>query len=673
MSITSNKGRMSAFLVAIVVFASLIVSPVSAKYFYDVPSGFWGLDGVNYVSDNGILNGTSEYYFEPNSYLNRAMAVTAIYRKEGSPSVTGSIPFTDVPSNSWYTNAVKWAYQNGIVNGVTPKQFCPTTNIKRQDMAVIISRYSIMCGYSGTSTNYSVLNQFVDRGQISAYAKQQVTWAVKTGLLGGTTSTTIEPLSNVTRAQFAVILTRFGGNIERIRYKVDNLGIEHKTTCFTSNKYYVRSDHIAKMQNYIVNQIYGIGEGTLRMQVFDIKRNEKWGGSCYGIAVVEALDKMGKIAFNENYYPAKPNLYGINNQDGSFKGSLAESAINYYYLSQYVLDSTYGSNSGFIPTLIGDIQKAYNTVKNGKSYAMFSIFYGNSNSAFCGHSFLVNKASKSGSVYTFNIVDPNNPESENKTLEYNTSTYVLKLSGQIVSPYSVFVLTDFSFFDQIDIDGKYNRDASGASTLSANQLENNYNMYLERTTEKKDTATLMVQLNGSFAIENAEGETLTWSNCKLGGTMHYKDCHFTVEGEGVASTLILEIPVSSSYEFTSENKDVLSNVCLIGQDKLVSVKGEGTEKIAISIEKGEVRTIGKSKDLKLAFGTSDPQKPLCIISSAKSENGGFNVDSNDLILSGSLQNIHVEFHNTYGETIDSTDIVSTEQNNRIIMEQSFSA
>ena len=668
MSISTSKSRIIAFLIAIVVFASLTIPSVSAKYFYDVSSTFWGLDGVNYVSDNGILNGTSEYYFEPNTYLNRAMAVTAIYRKAGSPSVTGSIPFTDVPNNTWYTNAVKWAYQNGIVDGVTPTQFCPTTNIKRQDMSVIISRYSIFCGFSGTSTNYSVLNQFVDRGQISAYAKQQVTWAVETGILGGTTSTTIEPLSSVTRAQFAAILTRFGTNIERIRYKVDNLGIKHNTTCFTSNKYYVRNSHIAKMQDYIVNQIYGIGEGTLRMQVFDLKRNEQWGGSCYGIAVVEALDKMGKIAFNENYYPAKKSLYGINNQDGSFTGSLAESAINYYYLSQYVLDNTYGSNSGIIPTLIGDIQKAYNTVKNGKSYALFSVFYGNQNSFLCGHSFLVNKATKSGSVYTFNIVDPNYPASTNKTLEYNSSTYILKLSGQAISPYSVFVLTDFSLFDQIDIDGRYNRDTSGASALSANQLENSNSAPLERTTEKKNTATLMVQLNGPFEIENSEGETLTWKNCELGGTMDYRNCHFTVEGDGIASTLIVEIPISSSYEFSPDYNDAPSNMCLIGQNKLISVKGEGTKKVEVNLENGEVRTNGDSRNLKLAFGTDNPQNPFCIISSTESEDGGFYIDENDLVLSGNLQNVHIEFHNAYGETISSSDYVSTELDNRVTIE-----
>lgn len=675
-----TRTQLVAFVAVFVSVWAMITVPVSAKRFNDIPSGFWGADGVNYVSDNGYMNGTAPNQFSPNTSLSRAMAVATLYRKEGSPSVAGIyIPFTDVPSNAWYSAAVKWAYSNNIVNGITPEQFSPSASIKRQDLAVIFSRYAIYHSGSGVSTNYSVLYQFSDWNQISGYAKQQMTWAIETGIISGTTSTTLDPQANVTRAQYATILTRYGTNIERIRPQKDNLGIVHDDPSFTQNEYFITDAHVAKMHTYVVDYLYGVGEGTQRMRVFDIERNKEWGGSCYGIAVVEALDKMGRIAFNESYYPSLKCLYDINNTNCNIMGSPAESAINYYYLSQYVLDSPYGSHSGALPTVSDEIQNAYNALSSGKSFAMISVFHHASNSylPIYGHSFLANSASKTGNVYSFNIVDPNYPDSYNKTLTYNTSTGIMKLSNRTIYPFSIYILTDFSLFSLIDIDGRYNEDELNNRALSFdsepqatnnrysdNELDKNLGLISPR---KEDTATIMIQLNDSFIVENAEGETLIWSNDQLSGTMSYSNCHLTVDGEDVPSTLIINVPLSQEFTYSPDHESSSVNFCVIGSKRIINVKGAGFKSVIADIEEGNVHTQGICKNIELAYGTDNPEEPLCIISGAESKNGGYNVEGNDLVLSGSLQTVHVEFHNVLGETIRSSDYSSTEPDTHIII------
>jgi len=181
--------------------------------FNDVKSTDWFYDAVMYVVDAGLFNGTSATTFSPNSPMTRAMMVTVLYRLDGAPAVSGENPFDDVAAGTWYTDAVIWAAQNGIVTGYDADTFGPEDYITREQMATILHRYSSYKGYDITASNN--LAAYTDAGEVSAWALPAMKWAVAEGLIVGVTTTSLDPTANASRATVATILMRFVENITK--------------------------------------------------------------------------------------------------------------------------------------------------------------------------------------------------------------------------------------------------------------------------------------------------------------------------------------------------------------------------------------------------------------------------------------------------------------------------
>ena len=179
--------------------------------FTDTDYKAWYSDHVDYVYDEGIMNGTGEHSFGPDMALSRAMVVTVLYRAAGSPEVTGEIPFADVEEGMWYSDAILWAYQNEVVNGVGDgSRFDPNGNITREQIATILYRYTQSLGVE--MAEGADLNTYPDGAMVSAYAEEGMAWAVGEGLITGAVSngvTTISPKNTATRAQFATIISRY--------------------------------------------------------------------------------------------------------------------------------------------------------------------------------------------------------------------------------------------------------------------------------------------------------------------------------------------------------------------------------------------------------------------------------------------------------------------------------
>ena len=145
--------------------------------------------------------------FAPETEMTRSMLVTVLWRLAGQPAAASGIDFTDVAAGQWYSDAVKWASANGVVNGMTANTFGVSGNITREQMAAMLYRYA---QYAGLDTTASVdLSIYKDSGDISAYAEDAMAWAVANGLIGGMTADTLVPGGNATRAQVATILVRF--------------------------------------------------------------------------------------------------------------------------------------------------------------------------------------------------------------------------------------------------------------------------------------------------------------------------------------------------------------------------------------------------------------------------------------------------------------------------------
>ena len=189
------------------VYAKWTEAPVSGLPFKDVKTADWFYNDVKYVYEKGMMAGTAADVFAPNTTTTRAMIVTILYRLEGSPAVTGTSAFVDVPAGQWYTDAVNWAAANQIVKGTSATTFAPNASITREQMAAILYRYAQYKGYDVTKK--ADLSGYSDNSQVSAYAKDALAWANAAKLINGVTNTTLAPQGNATRAQVSAILHRF--------------------------------------------------------------------------------------------------------------------------------------------------------------------------------------------------------------------------------------------------------------------------------------------------------------------------------------------------------------------------------------------------------------------------------------------------------------------------------
>lgn len=169
--------------------------------------GTWAADAVDFAYHFGLVSGVSKTEFAPNSPMTRAQLVTVLYRAAGSPSVTVSTNFEDLDVGSYYYSAVVWANVNGIVNGTSDTTFSPDSRLTRQQLAAILYRYARAFG--GDTSYTGNLSHFTDRRQVDTYAVTPMIWAVSHEIISGTSDTTLSPLSTATRAQVVVILHRY--------------------------------------------------------------------------------------------------------------------------------------------------------------------------------------------------------------------------------------------------------------------------------------------------------------------------------------------------------------------------------------------------------------------------------------------------------------------------------
>lgn len=195
-------------IISSIVASGALQPGASASQFADLTSGSWYYDGVRCALENGLMTGTSARTFAPDRPVTRAMLVTILWRLAGEPYGLVS-PFEDVLPGSWYAQAVSWAYDKGIVTGVTATSFQPGAPVTREQLCAILCRYAALTG-KNTAASAS-LDAFTDRAQVSAYAEASVRWALQAGLLTGVGDGRLAPRSGATRAQLAVLLQRFAG------------------------------------------------------------------------------------------------------------------------------------------------------------------------------------------------------------------------------------------------------------------------------------------------------------------------------------------------------------------------------------------------------------------------------------------------------------------------------
>ena len=178
-----------------------------APAFTDI-TGHWAADNILFAASRGLLSGTSDTTFSPDTGMTRGMFVTALGRLAGiNPDSYQTGKFTDVKADAYYAPYVNWAAQTGIVEGVTATTFAPDTNINREQMAVIMKNYAAKLGYDLPQTLKAVT--FADNTQISSWAKDAVKSMQQAGILAGKNENKFDPKGTATRAEVATVLRRF--------------------------------------------------------------------------------------------------------------------------------------------------------------------------------------------------------------------------------------------------------------------------------------------------------------------------------------------------------------------------------------------------------------------------------------------------------------------------------
>ena len=192
-----------AMLLVIAMIAGVLPFAFAANVgpFTDVKDTDWFASNVQYVYDNGLMNGTTTTTFEPESNLTRAQTAMVLWRIAGQPAPTAKAPFTDLV-DAWYRDAIAWAAEQKVVNGRGDGTFDPAGFITREELVTMIWRYA------GEAASEQDLSSWPDAGKVYDYAAGAMKWAVETGVINGKDGK-LAPKDNATRAQFAAIIERY--------------------------------------------------------------------------------------------------------------------------------------------------------------------------------------------------------------------------------------------------------------------------------------------------------------------------------------------------------------------------------------------------------------------------------------------------------------------------------
>ena len=185
------------------------VDPKPEFPFTDVSEDHMFYEDIKYVYEKGLMEGTGNNKFSPETVMTRGMIVTTLYRMEGKPAVNANITFSDVASGMYYTDAVAWAAENGIVKGCGDGTFRPNDTITREQMVTILYRYAEYKGCDVSVGEDTNILSFDDAEQVAPYAIEAFEWAGGAGIINGTSKTTLSPKGSATRGQVAAILHRY--------------------------------------------------------------------------------------------------------------------------------------------------------------------------------------------------------------------------------------------------------------------------------------------------------------------------------------------------------------------------------------------------------------------------------------------------------------------------------
>lgn len=173
---------------------------------FDDIAGHWAEENILFTADREIFRGMEDGLFHSETTMTRAMAITVLHRMLGEPASSAEVPFTDVPEGAWYLDALRWAYETGVVGGVTPDRFAPDQPMTREQLVTVLYRFLRQFGFGAAES--AELDGFVDSAAVGEFAVDAFRWAVATDVVGGVGGGRLAPQSDATRAQIAAVCER---------------------------------------------------------------------------------------------------------------------------------------------------------------------------------------------------------------------------------------------------------------------------------------------------------------------------------------------------------------------------------------------------------------------------------------------------------------------------------
>ena len=618
-----------SFALAVLLFVFSVSVPAGASAFPDVYSTTTYLDAINYVSDNGIMVGEEGGYFNPNNSLTRAMCVMVLYKMAGQPYAYSGQSFSDVPTTAWYYDAVQWAVSEGITSGTGDGKFEPNKSVIRQDAMRFFYLYAtkvanVQISRSANITGYS------DYSSVSSYAQSAVAWAMGNKMLK-LISGNLAPKATIKRSELAYAVTGFGSNVQRIVLGSDNLGFVNSGSNFTLDRYYLTAGHYSKLKSAYTQWGGSSGSSGLLDRL-----NKGWTGSCYGMSTVVALDKLGKIAYNENYSSSNNMMHDIK----SIKGDRAESAINYYQNAYSLLGCGSGRSN-----LSTDIPKAMNVCKNATGPSMLSYYWKEKNNAgqtvTKGHTILVNSCTQSGSTYNLSVCNPNYISTDSTfTTASLTTSGTLKTASRTWQLTEIEATSNFStlIYESMDIDGYQNRDTTSSNSATYKvsprfSVDESSNGLIYTSSLGKDFSTLSINLVGKFVVSNEDGKSLKWTGDELTGDMEIYNLRLIPNGEEHAATLEIDVPQSLVFTFKSSVESDENWFSVADSYRYARVSGRSLGLVTMK-GKDTITLDGESLEFKMAYSAVGDEYPLLTTSAKGSNQVIMERDNNSISLKG---------------------------------------
>ncbi len=286
------KRILTVFVVSCFLFTFCVpaFAVASDTGFSDVSLDAWYAEAVAYCRDHGLMSGTSSTTFSPNQVTTRTMLVTILYRQTGAPEVTNNISFSDTEENAWYSNAISWAVNNGIVSGYGNGNFGINDPVTREQAATILWRYA------GSPDVREAPADFADESRLPAFAVKAVDWAQENGVVSGKANNLFDPKGEVTRAEIAAILYRY------LSLETESADDSDSTTA---------PDNEA--ENPMIDLIMTVGNRTFAAKLYD---NESTRALTRQLPMTV---NMGELNGNEKYYFLSNTLPTNSERPGQIK------------------------------------------------------------------------------------------------------------------------------------------------------------------------------------------------------------------------------------------------------------------------------------------------------------------------------------------------------------------